>query len=121
MFWTQSLPNSALKVTRRGRRAKLKLKSLPIPDTFQFANNVSVSAEIDVNVTWRATGGFVSRGLGTSVPDNDPNAMEGEFAEATCRGRGGGRETGFHFRTGQLSEEGFYADVGYERNGVFRS
>lgn len=90
-----------------------------MPDTFFFANSVSVSGEIDVHVTWRATGEPVSRGLGTSVPSDHPGAFLGEFSEASCRGRGAGRSTGFHFRTGELTEEGFYAEVGNERNGVF--
>ena len=99
--------------------AQLRLDSLPMPDTLFFANNVSISGEIDVHVTWRATEGAVPRGKGDTVPDDSPEAMSGEFAEATCRGRASGRTTGFDFRTGELSEEGFYADVGHERNGVF--
>ncbi len=90
-----------------------------MPNTFVFANNVSVSGEIDVDVSWDAVGDFVSVGNGTSVPADDATAMRGEFAEATCVGRGAGAHTGFTFRTGPLDASGFYADMGHERNGVF--
>ena len=90
-----------------------------MPDTFQFANNVSVSGEIDVDLTWRATGAPISRGDGNTVPRESPTAFLGEFAEAECAGRGGGASTGFRFRTGELTESGFYAELGHERNGVF--
>lgn len=90
-----------------------------MPNTFVFANNVSVSGEIDVDVTWHAVGDSVARGNGTGVASDDPTAMRGEFAEATCTGRGGGAHTGFSFRTGTLDAGGFYADMGHERNGAF--
>lgn len=90
-----------------------------MPDTFQFANNVSVSGEIDLDVTWRAIGQPVPRGNGTTVPSDDPTAFLGSFAEAECSGRGGGASTGFRFRTSELTEAGFYAELGHERNGVF--
>ena len=102
-------------------RAHLRVEHLPIPDTFFFANNVSVSAEIDVDVTWAATAAPVERGKGSSVPADDWAAFTGHFSDATCRGRGAGRETGFHFQTGPLSERGFFAQLGYERNGAFLS
>ena len=102
-----------------GRKARLKLRNLSMPNTFVFANNVSVSGEIDVDLTWHAVGDFVSVGNGTSVDPDDPTAMRGEFAEATCEGRGAGAHTGFTFHTGPLDATGFYADMGHERNGAF--
>lgn len=114
-----SIPSNAFKVRKGGREATLRTRSLPIPDTFQFANNVSVAAQIDVDVTWRAIGDPVPRGNGNGVPPDDPTAMLGEFAEASCTGRGGGASTGFSFRTNELTEDGFYADLGQERNGAF--
>lgn len=114
-----ALPRDSLQIRKGGREARLHLANLPMPDTFQFANNVSVSGEIDIDLTWRAMGNPVSRGNGNAVPPSDPTAFLGEFAEAECRGHGGGASTGFRFRTGELTETGFYAELGHERNGVF--
>lgn len=114
-----SLPADAFKVRKGGSEAQLRVRSLPVPDTFQFANNVSVSGQIDVDITWRATGDRVARGNGTTVSPDDPTAFLGEFAPASCTGRGGGASTGFNFRTNELTADGFYADLGNERNGAF--
>ena len=125
MFWTQEIPRGSFSHNNSGNRARLRLNNLPIPDTFFYSNNVSVSAEIDVDVTWRATSGFVERGRnGPTVGDNpDPlwGAFEGNIATAHASGTGGGAETGFNFRTGDMSSDGFYASLGYERNGVYLS
>lgn len=104
-----------------GRKAELKLKHLPMPDTFVFANNVSVSGAVDVHLKWRAIGPRVKRGKGTDVPPDDWAAFEGHFADAACRGRIGGVETGFWFKTGLLTEEDFYASLGPQKNGAFLS
>lgn len=119
LFWTMSIPNDAFRVWRNGSRARLNVANLPMPDTFQFANNVSVAAQISVDVTWRATSDRVRRGFGDAVPPDDFGAFLGDFAEASCTGRASGAETGFSFRTGTLSEDGFFAELGPERNGSF--
>ena len=90
-----------------------------MPDTFFFANNVSVAAEIDVDITWRSTSEPISRGNGGSVPSDAPDAYLGELREATCRGRAAGRETGFTMTSDRLTEEGFLAWMGHTRNGAF--
>jgi hypothetical protein len=41
------------------------------------------------------------------------------MADATSVGRGSGASTGFRFRTHELDAGGFFAELGYERNGVF--
>jgi hypothetical protein len=56
---------------------------------------------------------------GLDVPADDWAAFRGEFAEAKCRGRVKGRETGFNFRTDRLSEEGFFAQLGPEHKAVY--
>lgn len=114
-----SLPRDSFQIRKGGREARLRVQNLPMPDTFQFANNVSVSGVIDVDVRWRAIADPVVRGKGTDVPPDDPAAWLGEMADASSSGRGGGASTGFHFRTGELTAEGFFAELGYERNGVF--
>ena len=92
-----------------------------MPDTFFFANNVSVSGAVNVHMRWDATSAPVRRGKGTSVPPDDWAAFEGHFADATCPGRVKGVETGFHFETGRLTEEGFYASIGPQANGSMLS
>ena len=114
-----ALPRHSFQVRKQGHEARLRVQNLPMPDTFQFANNVSVSGVIDVDVRWRATAERVLRGKGTDVPPDDPAAWLGRMADADSFGRGGGASTGFRFRTGELTSEGFFAELGYERNGVF--
>lgn len=113
------IPNNSFSVDLRNRRARLQLKNLPVPDTFFFSNNVSVAAEIDVDLTWRATSDPITRGNGTSVPSDAPDAYLGVMSDATCQGRAAGRETGFHMESDQLTEKGFVAFMGYSRNGVY--
>ena len=115
------IPPSSFKVSRGGRSARLKLKNAPVPDTFFFSNNVSVAAEIDVDVRWRATSDPVTRGEGDSVPADAPTAYLGELRDASCEGTAAGRETGFTMKTGRLTEEGFVATMGHTRSGVFLS
>lgn len=113
------IPDDSFTVNGDGSAARLRVTDLPIPDTFFFANNVSVAAEIDVDVRFRATGPPVTRGFGDTVPADDFGAFLGEFSDATARGTGGGRETGFSFTTNALNASGFFAELGYQRNGVF--
>lgn len=119
LFWTMSIPNDAFRVRRGGREARLRVRDIPVPDTFTFANNVSVAAQISADVRWRATSRRVRRGFGNTVPENDFGAFEGHFAEARCTGRASGAETGFSFKTDMLTEDGFFAELGPERNGSF--
>lgn len=120
LFWTMALPDEAFRVRRQGRWARLRAFNVPMPDTFQFANNVSVAAEIDINVTWRATSEPVTRGKGTdAAPDNLAEAYLGEMSDARCSGTASARETGFSMTTSTLTEEGFFAQLGTERNGAF--
>ena len=118
LFWTMAMPNSTFRVWDHGRKASLHVEKLPMPDTFVFANNVSVSGAVDVDVRWGAIGKPQLRGKGADVPPDDWAAFEGRFSDATCRGRVKGVETGFWFKTGRLSEEGFFAEMGPERNGT---
>lgn len=119
LFWTMSIPDDSFRVWRDGSRARLRVRDLPVPDTFQFANNVSVAAQISADVTWRATTERVRRGFGDTVPPDDFGAFIGHFADARCTGRASGAETGFRFRTGRLTEDGFFAELGPQRNGSF--
>lgn len=113
------IPDESFTVNSAGNAARLKVTDLPIPDTFFFSNNVSVAAEIDLDVRFRATAPPVTRGFGDAVPADDFGAFLGEFSDATAQGTGAGRETGFSFATGGLNASGFFAELGYQRNGVF--
>ncbi|MEM9561306.1 MAG: hypothetical protein AAGA93_01730 [Actinomycetota bacterium] len=119
LFWTMEIPPESFVVRRGGRGARLRLRNAPVPDTFFFANNVSVAAEIDVDLNWIARSDVITRGNGTSVPPDAPDAYLGEMRDATCRGRADGRETGFAMRSSWLTEEGFVAFLGHSRNGVY--
>ncbi len=113
------IPDHAFQVQANGRSARLRMRNIPMPDIFFYANNVSVAAEVDVDITWRGTSGVQTRGKGTDVPSNSPEAYLGEMRDATCVGTAAARETGFGMKTGRLSEDGFFAQLGHTRNGVF--
>ena len=114
-----AIPRDSFHVSKNGREARLRLRNLPMLDTFFFSNNVCVAGQIDLDITWKAISAPVRRGFGNSVPANDPGAFLGDFADARCTGRAAGAETGFSFRTGPLTADDFFAELGYERNGVF--
>lgn len=113
------IPRNSLQIMRNGRAARLRVNDLPVPDTLFYANNVSVAAQISVDVTWRATSAPVTRGEGLAAEAPFWGKFIGEFADASCDGSGGGAETGFQFETGKLTADDFFAEFGYQRNGVF--
>lgn len=113
------IPRNSVQQMRNGRSARLRVADLPIPDTFFYSNNVSISAQIDVDVTWEATSEPVERGNGTAGSETSFDRFLGEFADASCAGTGAGAETGFGFHTGALTADDFFAEFGHERNGVF--
>lgn len=102
-----------------GRIARLALRNLPLCDTFQFGGIFSTAAALNIDLRWRATGRFRRRGEGSDVAPDSPAAFRGRFARARCTGYVRGWETGFAFRTGRLTSDAFYAQIGRERNGVF--
>lgn len=113
------IPSNTFQTRRRGTWARLRLDNLPMPNTFFFANNVSVAGEIDVDLTWRATSDVMSRGKGTTVPPDSFEAYLGEMRDATCAGTAKARHTGFSARTNRLTEDGYFAQMGHARNGAF--
>jgi hypothetical protein len=70
-----------------GRRAIFEVRDLPVIDTFQFANPVSVPATVSFKIEWEATGPPVQLGLGNTVPPTDPAAFLGMFAPARSTGK----------------------------------
>lgn len=119
VFWTMEIPRDSFDVGRGGASARLHLDNLPIPDTFFFSNNVSVSAQIDVDVMWRATSASVPRGEGSGSPAPFFTKHLAEFSTSSALGHASGRETGFSFETGALTADGFYGSIGTQRNGVY--
>ena len=119
LFWTMAIPDEDFEVSNRGKKARLHSHNLPVPDTFFYANNVSVAAEISANVTWRSSGPPQKRGKGSSVPPSDFAAFEGDFRDARASGFAAGAETGFHFKSAKMDSSGFYASIGPQKNGVY--
>ena len=121
LFWTAQIPRDAFDVHRDGRVARLRLRELPLVDTFVFGGPLAIAAQVNIDVLWRATSDPIERGAGAGVDPTSPAAFIGHFAEASCSGRVSGVETGFSFKTGELTADDFFAEMGRERNGVFLS
>jgi hypothetical protein len=121
LFWTTQLPQDAFNVHDDGRVARLRLREQPLVDTFVFGGSLAIAAQVNIDVLWRATSDPVERGAGKGVDPTSPAAFTGHFAEASCSSRVSGVETGFSFKTGELTADAFFAEMGRERNGVFLS
>lgn len=121
LFWTMELPQDVFDVHHDGRVARLRLRELPLVDTFVFGGSLAIAAQVNVDVRWEATSDPIERGAGAGVDPTDRAAFIGHFAEASCTGRISGVETGFSFKTGELTADAFFAEMGRERNGVFLS
>ncbi len=117
LFWVTELAPGSFGLG--GNHAGLRLRDLPLIDSFVFLGPTQVSASVDVDLVWRRTGHHRERGKGTDVDPTDPAAFLGRIAEAECYGYVSGREIGFSFRTGRLSSASYYAQIGEQRNGVF--
>ena len=102
-----------------GQVASLTLRAQPLVDTFVFRGPLAIAAQVDIDLLWQATGAPVERGQGAAVEPTSPAAFIGHFAEARCTGTVSGFETGFSFKTDELTSADFFAELGPERNGVF--
>jgi hypothetical protein len=119
LFWTVPA-NGALAVSRSGRRAVLEMHDVPVLDSFQFFGPNQVPASVSFRVEWRATGPFVSRGKGATVPPTDMAAFLGDIAPSRSSIWSKGEEWGFAFDSRHASTDGGgYAQMGHTRNGVF--
>lgn len=119
LFWTMRIPDRSFRVRRNGKSARLRLKKLPLVETFVFNGPLAIASQAEIFVHWRAASDFVERGFGNTVPPDDQGAFKGHFADSMCTGYVSGWETGFAFGTEELSSDTFYASQGYEKNGVF--
>jgi hypothetical protein len=120
LFWTLPVGDDELRVSRDGRRAVLDVEEIAVIDSFQFFGPNQTPATVSMHVDWRATDAFVARGKGTTVAPTDPAAFLARFAVARSTAAFEGSEFGFSFRSspGASTDRGF-AEMGFERNGVF--
>jgi hypothetical protein len=106
-----------------GRRAALKVRNLPVVDTFQAFGPFVVPALTSFEVTWEAKGPFASYGRGKNgTAPTDHDAFLGRFAEAKSEFSCTGTELGFSFRASGRADgspNGGWAHIGQERNGSF--
>lgn len=121
LFWTAQLPPDAFDIRDGGRSARLRLGHQPMVDTFTIGGPLSIAAQVSLEVVWDATSEPIARGAGTAVDPTSPAAFSGDFAEARCRGKVSGFETGFAFEASTLTATDFFAEMGQERNGSFLS
>jgi hypothetical protein len=119
LVWTAQLPSHAFNVSSDGQVASLALRAQPLVDTFVFGGPLAIAAQVNIDLLWQATGEPIERGKGAEVDPTSPAAFIGHFAEARCTGTVSGFETGFSFKTGELTSAVFFAELGTERNGVF--
>ena len=117
LFWTTQLKRSDFHA--KANKAHLKVKDLPLVESFEFFGPNQVPATASIDLTWTSTSGRKRRGKGTEVPPEDPAAFIGHFADAKCEGRISGHRMGFAYETGHLDSSGYYASMGHERNGAW--
>jgi hypothetical protein len=117
LFWTVPLDDDSLRVSHDGRRAVLDAEDVQVIDS---VGPNSTPAMMSMHMEWRATGPFVDRGKGTTVPPTDAAAFLARFAVARSTAHFEASEFGFSFSSdpGVSSDRG-YAQIGRERNGVF--
>ena len=119
LFWTAQIPSDAFQVSPDGHVASLALRAQPLVDTFVFGGPLAIAAQVNIDLLWQATSEPIKRGEGAAAKPTSPAAFIGHFAEARCTGTISGFETGFSFKTGELTSADFFAELGPERNGVF--
>lgn len=117
LFWTTQLRRADFHA--KGNKAKLKVKDLPLVESFEFFGPNQVPGTASIDLTWTSTSGRHRRGKGTEVSPEDPAAFIGHFADAKCEGHISADRMGFAFETGPLDATGYYASMGHERNGAW--
>ena len=120
LFWTLPLDDDALHVSHHGRRAVLDVEDLPVIESFRIFGPNTTPATLSFHIEWVATGPFVDRGKGATVPPTDPAAFLGRFAVARSTAEFEMSEFGFSFKSNpDVSTDRGFAEMGRERNGVF--
>jgi hypothetical protein len=120
LFWTVQVDDDAFRISRDGRRARLRAEDAPVVDSFTFGGQNVIPATVSLRVRWDATEEPVARGSGGAVAPTDPAAFLGRFAKARSTGVFSATELGFSFESdGRASTDRGFAELGRERNGVF--
>lgn len=120
LFWTVQLPDDALTVSSDGKEATLKMKDLPVVDSFEFGGQNIVPAIASFEIKWTASGPKETRGSGKSVTPDNPAAFSGEFYPAKATGTFSGSISGFSFKSEPgANTDDSYATLGTEKNGSF--
>jgi hypothetical protein len=119
LFWTVDFAQASVRISHDGERAKVRVRDLCGIDTFQIFGPWDTPATIDYSVELEAIGDAMEVGSGTEVPPTDPAAFLGEFFPAAAQGHYTGREIGFSFESGTVTADDTFAELGFERNGVF--
>jgi hypothetical protein len=70
-------------------------------------------------ISFAAASACRQRGKGAAVAPESPAAFTAHFAEARAVGKMSGVETGFSFKSGELTAADFFAEMGREQNGDF--
>jgi hypothetical protein len=115
-FWTVRIPDGALQ-RGPGGIVRLHVKDLEILDSFTFLGPVEIPATVSYDIIWKAQGA-VRHIAPLSTDPADPHNWAGEFRNAVATGTFAGFEAGFSFQ-GVGTSEGVFAELGWERNGVF--
>lgn len=119
LFWLVRVGPEDLWVSDDGDRATLVARDLPVVDSFQFGGTDIVPAVVSFTISWEALGERRPRGEGRDVEPTDPAAFRGNFARARSRARFSGSALGFAFRSNEATTDRGYAQMGFQRNGVF--
>jgi hypothetical protein len=119
LFWTEGINPSAIDVDPRHGRARLRARSIPVPDFHDFGNAVSpdptsVPSHVSFDVRWN--GG----GERTAIRD-ETYGFRGEFVSGDVTIDFAAKHDGTHvvYRSDPNGQETISGGVGRERNGVF--
>ncbi len=119
LFWTSQMPTTSMRFDRKGNWANFKVKNYPLVESYVFGGPITVHAQVDIDVRWRANGPSASRGKGASVDPADPAAFEGDFRPARATGRVNGSRPGLDFVATNLDSADYYGSIGPMQNGVY--
>jgi hypothetical protein len=109
-----------LTVSSDGKQATLKMKDLPVVDSYEFGGQNIVPAVASFEIKWTAGGPQETRGSGKAVTPDNPAAFSGKFYPAKATGTFSGSMSGFSFKSvAGADTNDSYATLGTEKNGSF--
>ncbi len=117
MFWTIALDPDTVDLNPDDERAIFEVSDLPMPDYHTFVNAVTNGPSEPGTVSFRAKW---DKGGKQSHYRYAPNRWEGTFEQCTATCSWSGRTASATFRSDKNNPT-IFAEVGYERSGVFFS